>query len=721
MLPPAAAALRSAPPILSDAAPQRPRPRARWALPGGLLRRGLLPFLTLPFLLAFALLLAGHRPQPAAAQVGRLDLLGQYGGAVMAVASKGGLLLVGMGPRLLVMTGCDPLYLEEVGRTEVLPGLVQDILIDGSHAWVAVSQAGVLELDLTDPARPRVLRRIELPGVAAKVLRQGRLLYVVAGAAGLHLVDLEAEGGPRRVGHVAEIVTDVAVSNGHAYTVNRNLVAVDVSDPANPRGKRLLEDWADAVVSDGPIVFASASVSVGGTERSSSLHIHDHTNIRRPVMVANLPIGDQGVFMSLVGKRLYHQGLRQLTVIDVSVLSQPRILAQIPTVDSVWRVAVDGPWAWLASGSYGFQVADLGRGGARTVLPTLSNARRVVVEGHIAVVEDGTNLGGPAGHLEVLDISAAGWPRYLGRIDQTVDKSGILLRQGLLYLGVPGETLKVYDLRQPARGSYGELASLKMPNDPVGGRKAPVWRLAAEGDLLYMANDEWVRVFDITDPAAIREVARIRSSGGATDIAVANQRAYVLGPATGVNTGRPSLQIYDFFKLDEPLAFGVVGSLGFREGIAVRGTRVYVAGPGGLNVPGGFQLFEVTSPDKPVEVARLPLTGRTGDFVLQEGLERALLARSDNSGGGELLDLDLSNPQAPRAVASQTLADEGRDIALSRGLAIVAAETAGILLYQVAPELPQPPTATPPPTAHPPLPFAVHLPLLGRGGIQKCP
>lgn len=718
MLPQATTVPRSARPA---AASSRPGARAWWALPGGVLRRCPLPFLPLPFLLAFALLLTGPLPHPAAAQVGRLDLLGQYGGAVMAVASSRGLVLVGMGPRMLVMTGCDPLYLEEVGRSEVLPGLVQDILIDGTHAWVAVSQAGVLEMDLTDPARPRTLRRIELPGVSAKVVRQGRLLYVVAGAAGLHIVDLEAEGGARRVGHVAEIVTDVSVSNGHAYTVNRNLVAVDVSDPANPRGKRLLEDWADAVISEGPIVFASASVSAGGTERSSTLHIHDHTNVRRPVLVGSLPIGDQAVFMSLVGKRLYHQGLRQLTVIDVSELGRPRILAQIPTVDSVWRVAVDGPWAWMAAGSFGFQVADLARGGARTVLPTLSNARRVVAEGHIAVVEEGTNLGGPTGHLEVLDISVPAWPRYLGRIEQTVDKSGILLRQGILYLGVPGETLKVYDLRQPARGPYAELASLKLPNDPVGGRKAPVWRLAAEGDLLYMANDEWVRVFDIVDPAGIREVSRIRSSGGATDIAVAGQRAYVLGPATGVNTGRPSLQVYDFFKLDDPVAFGVVGSLGFREGIAVRGTRVYAAGPGGLNVPGGFQIFEVTAPDKPVEVARLPLSGRTGDFVLQDGLERALLARSDNSGGGELLDLDLSNPQTPRAVASQTLADEGRDIALSGGLAIVAAETAGILLYQVAPGLPQAPTATPPATPHPPLPFAAYLPALGRGGLSKCP
>ena len=656
-------------------------------------------------------LLAALAPQrPVAAQVGRLDLLGQYGGAVMAVAADRGMVLVGMGPRVLVMTGCDPLYLEELGRSEVLPGLVQDILIDGNHAWVAVSQAGVLEMDFADPARPAVLRRIALPGVSAKVIRQANLLYVVGGAAGMSIVDLAADGGARVVGHFAEIVTDLSVSNGHAYTVNRNLVAVDISDPSNPRGKRLLEDWADAVVSEGPIVYASASVSIGGIERASSLHIHDHGNIRRPVMVASLPIGDQGITMNLVGKRLYHQGMRQLTVIDVTSPAQPRIIAQIPTVDTVWKLAISQPWAWMASGTFGFQVADLTRGGVRTTLPTIANARRVVTEAEIAVVEEGTTLGGPTGHLEVLDVSAPAWPRFLAHIEQTVDKSGIMLRGGFLYLGVPGETLKVFDLRDRRRPV--EVASLKMPNDPVGGRKAPIWRMAVEGELLYVANDEWVRVFDITNPASPTEVSRIRSNGGATDIAVADKRAYVLGPSTGVFTGRPSLQIFDFLKLDEPLSFGTVGTLGFREGIHVRGTRVYA---------GGLQLFEVTNPDQPVEVSRLELPGRNGDSELLSGAERLLLARSDNAGGGEIVDVDAGNPQALRAAARQTLTDEGRDVAVNGGLAIVAAETSGIVMFQIGPDLPRPPTATPPPTPHPPLPFAVHLPVLGRGGISKCP
>ena len=81
-----------------------------------------------PLVVAASLLLGSvslplATPGSVAAQTGRLDLLGQYGGAVMAVAAERGLVLVGMGPRVLVMTGCDPLYLEELGRTEVLRGV----------------------------------------------------------------------------------------------------------------------------------------------------------------------------------------------------------------------------------------------------------------------------------------------------------------------------------------------------------------------------------------------------------------------------------------------------------------------------------------------------------------------------------------------------------------------------------------------------------------------
>jgi hypothetical protein len=92
---------------------------------------------------ALAGLGSGGRGLGALAQGGsNVELVGQIGGAVYAVAVQGRYAYVGVGPRLVVVDVGDPARPVAVGRTGVLPGVVWDVAVSGTYAYVADGYEG---------------------------------------------------------------------------------------------------------------------------------------------------------------------------------------------------------------------------------------------------------------------------------------------------------------------------------------------------------------------------------------------------------------------------------------------------------------------------------------------------------------------------------------------------------------------------------------------------
>lgn len=644
-----------------------------------------------------------------------LPLIGQLGGPVQAVAVAGSVTYAGVGPRVVALIGCDPAFPEEVARTEPLPGIVQDIQLRDGTAFVAAGVGGMVVLDVRDPRRPAVIGRLQLPGVTARVVLQGPLAYVSAGARGVYVVDIASPAAPRVLGHYQAITSDLAVHADYAYVVTRNLEQVYVGEPAGPRLQRKIEDWADAIDMAGPILYVATSESRPSAQRFGSLRIYDVSYTRDPArLVSSLPIGDQAREILVAGGRVYYQGLHRLTVIDVADIRAPRVLGAVATADSVRTLFAAGRRLYQAAGQAGLralEVADPAAMREARVMDTLGSAESVVVWNGYAFVEDE----GSGNRLLVVDVRDPANPVARGVIQIGADHGSIAAAAGYLYVGAPDRTVRVFDVRRPEQAR--QVASLAMPRDPVSGREMAVWRLAVEADrYLYVANDEWLRVYDVADPAAPREVSRRRSSGGATDIAVHDRRAYLLGPATGTQTGRPSLQIVDVFDFNDPVQFGVIDATGSQGGVQTDGQFVYVE---------GVQVVDVRNPERPAEVARLSLPGRNRDSMIFG--DRLYLARSNNEGGGSLRVIDISVRAGPREVAAVELVEPARDVFRS-GDVFVAAQGLGLVILRDGWGWPTPqPTATvtpgPPPTVTPggpELPERAFLPVLGRGGIGEC-
>jgi hypothetical protein len=95
--------------------------------------------------------LGAGRTAPGSGKSKAFSLLGQIGGSAYAVAVDGQFAYLGQGPRMIVLDISNPAKPNLIGESEVLPGLVQGIQINGKYAYTAVRYGGLYIFDIRDP------------------------------------------------------------------------------------------------------------------------------------------------------------------------------------------------------------------------------------------------------------------------------------------------------------------------------------------------------------------------------------------------------------------------------------------------------------------------------------------------------------------------------------------------------------------------------------------
>ncbi|UCH34875.1 MAG: hypothetical protein JSV65_00530 [Armatimonadota bacterium] len=140
------------------------------------------------------------------------------------------------------------------------------VVLRGRYAYVADQIAGLVILDVSDPAQPREVARCAVPkGSTSAIDVVGTHAYVTAEDAGLYVIDVRNPKKPTVVAHspTPDDAWDVAVSGVYAYlaAAGAGLRILDVSNPARPRH---VADWntpgvASAVAAgDGFVCLADA-------------------------------------------------------------------------------------------------------------------------------------------------------------------------------------------------------------------------------------------------------------------------------------------------------------------------------------------------------------------------------------------------------------------------------------------------------------------------------
>ncbi len=110
-----------------------------------------------------------HRSQASAIaiqQAHNVELIGQIGGAVQAVAVQDNYAYIGVGARLFILNVATPAQPSIVGQTDLLPGVVEDIVVSGTYAYVASGAGGLYITNISNPAVPTEVGFYDTPGYA---------------------------------------------------------------------------------------------------------------------------------------------------------------------------------------------------------------------------------------------------------------------------------------------------------------------------------------------------------------------------------------------------------------------------------------------------------------------------------------------------------------------------------------------------------------------------
>ncbi len=563
-------------------------------------------------------------PQITAAEI---EVVAQYGGTVNAVALSGEFAYVGVGPRLVILSTSNPNELIKRGQTDVLPGIVLDIVVTETYAYVAVGDGGIQAIDITQPDKPVVAGQFDTPGYATNIDIKGSFAFVAdapvreadAWAYGsLRIIDISDPANMVEVGafDTPGWENAVVVNGGYAYVADGDggVRIIDVIDPANPVEVGFFDTTGSAQTVVLDIKQSASHLYV--VSSSGSAQIVDLANPVEPQVLGNLTTSDRIIAVEVVGNRAYAVGgSGGLTIFDVS---NPAAPVQIGVFDTTAEgVSVMAGRAYLFGPEIGLRTVDVTEPGAMTEVShydTLGYVQAVSVEGNKVYAvgngsflvfnrNAGTNALDHAKTYALTDsrshISASGNLIFAGQAPRW---DGSSWQEGSVQVIDVSDTTQLHNVGAPI---------------PIKGARG----LAMSGKHLFVADEsEGLKVFDVEDAGTVQETGSYDGAlQDARDVAVAGNRAYVADYLNG-------LHILDVNDPNAPKEVGHVPMHMYMTAVAATGTHVFVGlkadhgtpengrwGQGGLRVLNTSELalshYQFSHYDTPGEIEDMAVSG----------------------------------------------------------------------------------------------------------------
>lgn len=299
--------------------------------------------------------------------------------------------------------------------------------------------------------RPSVLTRmghVEIEGRAANISLVGDRLFVAAGQSGVHIVDVSEPAEPSRVGRIEAIADDVAASSRFLAVLStdstphvRVFEIQDIGGPFEP--PEVIPP--PPVDSEGPAnvsLQAGILILAGGSASAQFVEV-----LERPMQVsAIIPMRKAFVRASVFAGLVFlteDTGDTLPYVIAIYDLSDSRRPGKVGEVnldfaDVGSNLALPAnfplssvfnpPYLYVAGGGALtiFDLADLTKPTQIGLLDSGANTMHVAVEGDIAVVSNGDVL--------LVDVSNPAGPRLVASVNTPGDARMSVIRDGIVYV-----------------------------------------------------------------------------------------------------------------------------------------------------------------------------------------------------------------------------------------------------------------------------------------------
>lgn len=240
--------------------------------------------------------------------------------------------------------------------------------------------------------------------------------------------------------------------------------------------------------------------------------------------------------------------------------------------------------------------------------------------GRIFAQNDAIYVADNAGGLGIYSIATGATPALVATIGAGRNISDVVVRNGLAYV-TAGQQLAIYDVRSAA-------APVLLSSSSAG--TATAYGLALSGNYAYVAQGtQGLRIYDISNPRAIRLVAGLDTPGTARDVVVRGTTAYLADDLYGV-------QVIDISRPTQPARVRSIPTGGQALDLEVSGNRLFVAARSA-----GVKVFDISTARSPVlrAIAPIPVTAQATGL---DAIGGALYVAT--SSGVYALDLRTTTP-----------------------------------------------------------------------------
>ena len=314
-------------------------------------------------------------------------------------------------------------------------------------------------------------------------------------------------------------------------------------------------------------------------------------------------------------------------------------------------IAVQGNYAFMASGSTGLRVLDISTGDAPEEVgycDTPGSAGSVAIADNIAYVADWMS------DLRIIDISTPTQPVEIGWLETGTMCSDVEVADGLVYVLDRWEGLKIVDASNP---SNPEIISESYVPGSDG------FDLEVAGDLAFVVDGfAGFFIINIQDPYNPYGMGSADIPHTAWGVGIQGNMAAVAGD-----------QVY-FYDISNPYLPDLQGSAnveGYALDVTMQGNLAYVAAAGG-----GFRVLNISIPGNAFEIGSLPLIASCRYFAV---VDNHVLA---SAGGFHVID--ITDPEDP--ILNHSLVRPGfhRKLCVSGGQAYVTCEDLGLRIVDIS-------------------------------------
>ncbi len=445
---------------------------------------------------------------------------------------------------VLIVDISDPLNAHEVGFISLSQYQVQDVRASGNYAYVACWDSGLVVVDISDLAAPRIVTTYKPQGPISKLAISGNYLYlgisyVESKYSGCEIVDISSPQNPVQAGLIVEkrhnknpwitvdgnylyypngyyglSVYDVSNPsspsevatmspsgevvyaqplNNYAYVVNNNGVTIyDVSTLSNPQKK----GFFSSVNSDYVFVKDQMAYSI---DSYGTLYFMDVSNVNMPNKIASYGTGEGEAKLSYAhGNYVYLAQGGDLFIFDISNLEKPVLLKKIEG-STILDLLIKGKYLYYTERNKGLNICDLSIPTKPVLITTIESSYDPIQK---IFIQNNRLYCISSYELYVYDLSDPASPSLLGKFSSTksFSPSALKVKDGYAYIASSLSGLIIIDVNDPANMS--KVSEISQYWD--------MYDLEVYDHYVYMARIyKGLQIVDVSNPASPVEVGSL--------------------------------------------------------------------------------------------------------------------------------------------------------------------------------------------------------------------